>query len=143
MELFHPEVIQIERKLIREMRQHVSSSRTEVCGILGGRQAEDLYQALIVVPVKNALESPTRYRMDPGEQLQAMLTLEQNGYDLVAIYHSHPDGPKIPSETDVAEAYYPEAVQIIWATEGVEWVYAAFIIQSGVVSRVEVQEISP
>lgn len=123
------------------MRQQVSSSRTEVCGILGGRQAEEIYQALIVIPVNNTLNSSTRFRMDPGEQIRAMLTLEEKGWDLVAIYHSHPTGTILPSKTDVDEAFYPEAVQIIWGLEDHAWVFAAFLIQDTIVERIKIEEI--
>jgi proteasome lid subunit RPN8/RPN11 len=143
MEPLGPAVIQIDRRWVEQMQQHVSASTKEVCGILGGRQAGEFYQVLTVVPVKNSLDSATRFKMDPVEQLRAMLYLEEKGLDLVAIYHSHPDGPKSPSQTDVAEAYYPEAVQIIWAKEGDVWGCSAYLIQDGLVSRIEVQEIIP
>ncbi len=81
----------------------------EGCGLLAGRagRVERLY------PVDNALRSPTEYEMDPRQQLQAMLDLENAGWELLAIYHSHPHGPPEPSATDVARAYYPEALHVI------------------------------
>jgi proteasome lid subunit RPN8/RPN11 len=79
--------------------------------------------------------------MDPGEQIRAMLSLEEDGWDLVAIYHSHPTGTILPSKTDVDEAFYPEAVQIIWGMEDNAWVFAAFLIQDGIVERIKIEEI--
>ena len=143
METLSPAVIQIDHRWVEQMRQHVSASTKEVCGILGGRQAGAFYQVLTVVPVKNSLDSTTRFKMDPVEQLRAMLYLERKRLDLVAIYHSHPDGPSSPSQTDVNEAYYPEAVQIIWAKEEGVWECSAYLIQDGIVSKIEVQEIIP
>jgi proteasome lid subunit RPN8/RPN11 len=81
----------------------------EACGFLGGRHG----QATIVTAVENALSSPVAYAMDPQQQLEAMLDLEENGYDLMAAYHSHPHGPSWPSPTDLAQAYYPDLPQII------------------------------
>ena len=81
----------------------------EGCGLLAGRagRVERVY------PVDNALHSPFEYEMDPRQQLQAMLDLEDAGWELLAIYHSHPHGPPDPSATDVARAYYPEALHVI------------------------------
>lgn len=81
----------------------------EGCGLLAGKagRASRLY------PVANILASPYRYEMDPRQQLLALTELEAAGLELLAIYHSHPQGPEHPSATDVARAYYPEAVQII------------------------------
>jgi proteasome lid subunit RPN8/RPN11 len=63
--------------------------------------------------VENALNSPVAYEMDPLQQLEAMLDIENNGLDLMAAYHSHPQGPSRPSPTDLAQAYYPDLPQII------------------------------
>ena len=81
----------------------------EGCGLLAGRsgRVERLY------PIDNALRSPHEYKMDPRQQLQAMLDLEDAGWELLAIYHSHPHDPPEPSATDVARAYYPEALHVI------------------------------
>ena len=81
----------------------------EACGFLGGRDGK----ASIVTMIENALNSPIAYEMDPLQQLEAMLDLENCGLDLLAAYHSHPQGPSIPSSTDLAQAYYPNLPQII------------------------------
>ena len=64
-------------------------------------------------PVFNIRQSPYEYEMEPAEQLDAMMDLEQRGWELIAIYHSHPHGPQVPSASDVAQAYYPEAGYVI------------------------------
>jgi proteasome lid subunit RPN8/RPN11 len=66
-----------------------------------------------VYPVDNILQSPTAYEMEPNQQVQAMLDLEAAGWKLLAIYHSHPQGPEHPSATDIALAFYPDVVTII------------------------------
>ncbi len=71
----------------------------EACGLLGGKGE----RANLAIPVENQLRSPTRFRMAPVAQLEAMLRLEQLGLDLVAIFHSHPNGPPTPSHTDLDE----------------------------------------
>jgi proteasome lid subunit RPN8/RPN11 len=79
-----------------------------------------------------------RYRLDPREQLRIFLELEEVGWDLLAIYHSHPGGPSTPSPTDIAEAAYPEAVYLIWSPDSGGWNCRGFLIQEGQVREVQV-----
>lgn len=53
------------------------------------------------------------YKMDPQEQLEAYLDLDDRGWDLAAIFHSHTRTRAYPSETDVRWSHYPDALQII------------------------------
>lgn len=104
------ETLVIKRSDYVAMLDHLRATYPlEACGLLAGRagRVERLY------PVDNALRSPHAYEMEPRQQLQAMLDLEDAGWELLAIYHSHPHGPPEPSATDVARAYYPEALHVI------------------------------
>lgn len=47
-----------------------------------------------------------RYEADPQALIEAVWRLEQRGLELVAIVHSHPSGPALPSEADRAQAYW-------------------------------------
>jgi len=87
----------------------------EGCGLLGGRHG----RVMAVCPVTNALHSPVRFRMVPEEQLKAFLWFEQHEMELVGIFHSHPNGPRHPSGTDLAQFAYPDVVSLIcWPAEG-------------------------
>lgn len=101
------------------MLDHVAQEDPlEACGLLGG-----LHDAVHeVVPVINTAQSPVRFRMDPSEQIKALFGFEERELELVAIYHSHPGGPSGPSATDIREAAYPEAYQLIWYREGGDWI---------------------
>ncbi|HVL81551.1 MAG TPA: M67 family metallopeptidase [Actinomycetota bacterium] len=81
----------------------------EACGLLAGRDGEvtRLFQ------MTNAERSPVLYRMDPKEQLQVFREMEEEGLELVGIYHSHTRSPAYPSKTDEDWAYYPEAAYVI------------------------------
>lgn len=108
----------------------------EACGLLGGRGGvvERVYL------VENNLHSPVRYQMEPLAQIQAMTEIDDAGLELTAIFHSHPRGPAVPSPTDVAEAYYPETLYVIFSpNERNQWHSRAFYIQNGQVSEVPVQ----
>lgn len=100
----------------------------EVCGFLAGR---DNSVAQIYI-VENALHRPDAFRMDPQQQIMAMLDAEEKGQQLLAVYHSHPAGPPHPSPTDVAQAYYPELLQIIISlADSTRPVVGAFSIVDG------------
>jgi len=104
-------MLTIKRPLLNQMLDHLQTCYPlEGCGLLAGDEA-GLVTA--VYPIDNILRSPTAYEMDPRQQIEAMLALEAAGWQMLAIYHSHPQGPELPSSTDIALAYYPEAVNII------------------------------
>lgn len=77
----------------------------ETCGMIGGKDG----RALKLYPIKNvAADRVTRYLMDGAEQIAAMQDMDEQGYELLAIYHSHPATRAYPSPTDVREAYDPD-----------------------------------
>ena len=81
----------------------------ECCGLLAGRngRVERVFRGT------NLDHSPYTYMMDPREQLAAFKALEAEGLELMGIYHSHTHTVAYPSKTDVAKAYYPDAVYVI------------------------------
>ena len=81
----------------------------EACGLLGGTNST----ATKLFPTTNAERSPVIYRIDPKEQFRVFKQIEDEGLELVGIYHSHTRSPAYPSNTDVAQAYYPESVYLI------------------------------
>ena len=103
-------MLTLSEALLAEMLAHVGGLWPEEgCGLLGGRDG----RAVRLYPVENIHHSPVSFEMAPLQQIRAMLAMEAEGLELVAIYHSHPAGPARPSVTDVANAYYPDAVQLI------------------------------
>jgi proteasome lid subunit RPN8/RPN11 len=96
--------------LLDEMLAHVNRLfPEEACGLVGGVDGH----AARLYPVENVRHSPVAFEMEPVQQIKALLAMEAEGLELIAIYHSHPNGPARPSTTDVANAYYPDAVQLI------------------------------
>ena len=124
--------------LLDEMLAHVAGLwPEEACGLVGGRDG----RAVRLYPVENTRHSPVAFEMDPLQQIKAMLAMEAEGLDLIAIYLSHPDGPARPSATDVANAYYPDAVQLIISlADRARPSVRAFTIIDGVVTEVRWEE---
>lgn len=106
----------------------------EACGIVAGIDRT----SCAVFPVSNMLHSPVKFRMDPEEQLKVFLEMEKHNWQLLAIYHSHLRGPEGPSATDIAEAYYPEAVNLIWSNISGDWMCHGYSIRAGKVAQVAV-----
>lgn len=85
----------------------------EICGILGGKG--DTISS--VHRICNTKASATRFRMEPREQIAAMDNLHLQGLDLLAFYHSHPEGPPFLSDEDIRLAFYPDVVIVIVSLE--------------------------
>lgn len=81
----------------------------ECCGLLAGQSG----RVARVYRGTNIDHSPYTYSMDPREQLAAFKDMEAAGLELLGIYHSHAHSPAYPSKTDVAKAYYPDALYVI------------------------------
>jgi proteasome lid subunit RPN8/RPN11 len=96
----------------------------EGVGLLGARLVDegDLLVATgtAFFPGRNRKASPTRYDLDVHDLVAALGSIEESGDVLGAIVHSHPRGAPTPSATDLAEAYYPEALMVIVSFAGSE-----------------------
>lgn len=80
----------------------------ECVGALGGHAQEQGALALALYPLPNVSPKPeSEYLADPGRLLRAMRAMQNEGFTLVALYHSHPRGPALPSRTDTLLAAYP------------------------------------
>lgn len=106
----------------------------EACGIIAGVDGTSVR----VFSLRNIYHSTTDYRLDPKEQIAIFNRMEQNGWDLLGIYHSHPSGPPHPSSTDINKAYYPETAYIIWTKDSQDWVCKAFRISHGQVASLPI-----
>lgn len=104
-------MLTMERPFLNQILEHLQGCYPlEGCGLVAG---DNVGRVTAVYPITNILHSPTAYEMDPTEQIQAMINLEACGWQLAAIYHSHPQGPETPSPTDIALAFYPATTYII------------------------------
>jgi len=132
-----PEGLRISVEDWEEMRAYAAhKAPEEACGLIAGSPDVMIYQARIIIPTTNILHSPFSFKIDPQEQLAAFNKIEADGLELIGIYHSHPNGPDEPSPTDIAEAYYPETVQLIWSRRTGAWKCRGFLIQGQAVEEI-------
>jgi proteasome lid subunit RPN8/RPN11 len=97
------------------LAQAAAESPNECCGILGGSPTADGQSLLArsVHPLVNAAASPTAYESEPRSMFDAIRELRRTGLDVVAIYHSHPASPPVPSRTDLALNWSDRVVNLI------------------------------
>ena len=91
-------MLHLNEKYAKEMLAHAREDNpNECCGILGGKDGEVLKLYRIV----NTEASPFRYRMDSSAHYRAIKDMDDNGWETIAVYHSHTHSPAYPSDTDV------------------------------------------
>jgi len=95
----------------------------EVCGFVVRRGNGELE----ISPVPNAVppgQAPTTFAMDAAAQLRVLRRLEEEGGEVIAIYHSHLEAPAEPSAADLAgaicegRAIWPGVEHVVIALRG-------------------------
>jgi proteasome lid subunit RPN8/RPN11 len=86
----------------------------ECCGMLIGSAGT----VTAAVRARNIAAEPSRFLIDPIDHIQARREARDAGLDVVGFYHSHPHSAPVPSETDLAEATYPNHLYVIVGLEG-------------------------
>ena len=130
--------MKVPRSYIDQMVEHArADAPNECCGLIGGTpdEAQSLHRAT------NAEASPLRYSIAPREQLELMNRIEDDGQQVVGIYHSHTRTPAYPSQTDInLAAGWPDAVYFIVSLEHPEEpVVNGFRIAGSTVEDVDLQ----
>jgi proteasome lid subunit RPN8/RPN11 len=78
--------------------------------------------------------------MDSEEQLKAVLEIDDEGWDIGAVYHSHPASEPRPSQTDIRLAQWPGTLFIIVSLANPEAPeIKAWSIEGGEVTESELQ----
>jgi proteasome lid subunit RPN8/RPN11 len=108
-------LLEIPREIHDAMVTHCQrEAPVEACGVLGGigRRVSSFH------PFRNSSASETRYDADPRDLINAVVALRQRGFEMLAIYHSHPRWAPIPSQTDLRENHYGPLPRIIVSLVG-------------------------
>ncbi|HSH03899.1 MAG TPA: Mov34/MPN/PAD-1 family protein [Anaerolineae bacterium] len=83
----------------------------EACGFLAGTPHGHIQRHY---PIPNIAPTPTtHYQMSPPHQIKAWYAIHTAQLTPLAIYHSHPHSPPIPSPTDITHWTFPQLAQII------------------------------
>ena len=109
----------------------------ECCGLIAGANGNPAR----LFRLANLAPGNELYEIDPAQLLELEFrTLPAAGWEVIAIYHSHPHSPARPSSTDIALAAWPEAAYLICSLEdrdrpGIR----AFTIRDGTVSELAIR----
>jgi proteasome lid subunit RPN8/RPN11 len=105
----------IPRPILAAMlSQAVAELPNECCGVLGGLPTADgRLRAVSFLPLVNAAASPTAYESEPRSMFDAIRQLRRTELDVVAVYHSHPSSPPVPSRSDLARNYAEGVMNLI------------------------------
>jgi proteasome lid subunit RPN8/RPN11 len=124
--------------ILEEIVEHAKTALPlECCGLIVGGNGVGVRSIRVV----NTLASRVAFEMDPAELIAALRSLRETGEELVAIYHSHPQGPAEPSARDIERAYYPEAAHVIISFAEGKPETRAFRIVDGRAIEIEVHAI--
>jgi [CysO sulfur-carrier protein]-S-L-cysteine hydrolase len=128
-------IFYLEKNYVDEMlAQARAEMPDECCGILAGVEGK----VLKLYRTTNAEHSPFRYNIEPGELLAIYQEIEEKGWRLLSIYHSHTHTEAYPSPVDIKHAYMPESLYLIISLSNPERsVIRAFHITEGKITEVE------
>jgi len=123
--------------MIDEMVAHArEEAPNECCGLVASSNgdAQRVYRAA------NAERSPVKYVVDPRDQIRIQNDIDDHGWELGAIYHSHTRTEPFPSQTDINLARnWPDPLYVIVGVAGDATDIRAFRIVDGQVTETELE----
>jgi proteasome lid subunit RPN8/RPN11 len=103
--------VRIPAELVEQIVAHArEEAPNECCGMIASRDGE----AVRVFRARNEAASPLRYVVDPRDLHRITTEIEDAGWQLGAIYHSHTRSDPYPSQTDVNTAFFPDSDDPLW-----------------------------
>ena len=129
--------LEIPKKIFEQMlQQALAEAPLEACGILAGKDSyvEKLYK------MTNVDNSSNHFMMEPKEQFAVIKDIRTSGFEMLAIYHSHPNTPARPSAEDIRLAFTQDVVYVIVSLKNSNRpTVRGFIIEDGNVTEVLVK----
>lgn len=135
--------IAISEDLLNEMVLHAREALpNEACGILSG-VGQRVFR---VYRLNSSNPSPVSYVVDARDHMEVMNDIASSGERMLAIYHSHPESPPVPSLTDIKRSFfpgtrdpnYPDVVHVIIGLAGSAPEVKAYRIEARGISNVEI-----
>ena len=104
-------VVRLPRSIVNQLLQLAQKSpEEEICGLI----SRDRHGFKKCYPVVNVADDKKRFfALDPKGQIEAIRSMREQGEELGAIFHSHPDSPPLPSLADIEQYEYPGVLYLI------------------------------
>jgi [CysO sulfur-carrier protein]-S-L-cysteine hydrolase len=113
--------LRLPQSLYRDMvAQAVAELPNECCGLLAGTVADAIGLVRQRYPLLNATADPRLFESDAKSMFAAVRDMDNRGFEVLAVYHSHPSAAPIPSRTDLERNYSPDVVNLIISLQGRE-----------------------
>lgn len=127
--------LSIRREIIKTLIEMAKNANVEVCGFLLGRRNEKEFLVLEVKQVRNRLNSPSAFEMEPEEMVNVIDEAEERELKVVGIFHSHLKCPPVPSERDLEGMKNWRVPWLIITQEGE---VGAWVLREGEVEEVKI-----
>jgi proteasome lid subunit RPN8/RPN11 len=114
-------MIKIPADLLRQIYDHTEESYPyECCGLMVGTAQNGAREVFAFRRCKNlnTERAHDRYEMDPVCMLRTQREFENSPWDIIGIYHSHPDHPSRASQTDTDRAWPNYSYVIVSVLKG-------------------------
>jgi len=137
--------VKIAAELLAEIVAHAQeNAKIECCGVVaveesGGAGGAGVKTATRVYRAENIHASALKFEIDPIELLRLNNAIDDEGWEIGAIYHSHVRSAPYPSQTDIGFA-------ASWP--GVEWIIVGLAsgeqpdVRSYLIDGAEVSEVA-
>ena len=129
--------MRIAQDLLDAIVEHARrDAPNECCGMVATAEGA----AVSVHQAENTAASPLRFEVDGLELHRTLTGIEDAGYELGAIYHSHTRSEPYPSQTDVNFAANWPGVEwlIVGLANGADPVVRSYLIEDGAIAEVSV-----
>ena len=129
--------LSLTRRQIEELKNAARNAwPIEACALLAGKWRDDDGSVNRILPARNAENSPVSFHIDPAELVRLYEEAEQDGEELVGIFHSHP-APPAPSSTDLR---YMRLNPVVWLIESMpSETMGAYVLNQGEPVPVEIR----
>lgn len=115
----------IDSTNLHEILRKARESRTEICGLLFGELENHRAVVKKISFIRNTLNSQVEFLLDPEEMIREIEIAEEEGLEIVGIFHSHLCKP-LPSERDVEGM---KNWRVVWLIVDNRGDYGAFILE--------------
>lgn len=104
-------MLEIIPEVINEMKKDaIHTYPDECCGFIFGNEDQSIRKITSILVVNNSKHGDKRRRFEiaPRDYLNAESYADEKNLILLGVYHSHPESPALPSETDrqAAQPYF-------------------------------------